>query len=341
MAEARCAKLRVVYDNHDISASISPYVVSATFTDNAHGKADSVSITVEDRDYLWQGSWKPSKGATLKVWIDCTNWYGNGQDVTMYCGSFEIDGFSFDSGTGGDRFAIKGVSANVKNSLRREQSSRSWENASIRLVARELAKRAEMDVVYEAADVMLDRVDQVNEGDLGFLKKLAEQNGMSLKVAESSLIFFDGAKFDARPATVTLQRGDSAISSVRMSDGISEVYKSCEVSYHDPATKEDLHYKYTPEGAPTTGQTLKINSRVKTLSEAMKLAKNKLRQKNKDECKGSVSVMGDPRLRGSAVIALKGYLNFSGNYFVESATHSIDDSGGYTTSCSIRKTLSY
>ena len=341
MANARKVKLRVLYNSRDISSYISPYITSATFVDNAHGKADSLTITVEDRNYLWKGSWKPAKGATLKAWIECKDWYGDGQHMSMYCGSFEIDGLSFSSGGSGDQFTMKAISANVKNSLRKEKTTRAWENSTIRKIAKELAKAADMEVVFETADIVLERIDQVEEGDLGFLQKLAERNGLNLKVAESKLIFFKGAEYDCRPAGMTVTRGDSAIASVRMEDGLTDVYRKCVVTYHDPETKEELEYEFEPDGAPVTGQVLRVNSRVKSLSAAMSLAQNRLRQKNKSQCTGTLSMMGDPRVRGAAVLSLKGYLNFSGNYFVESATHSIDQSGGYSTECQLRKTLSY
>lgn len=341
MTRTRSARLRVEYDNHDITAQIAPYVISATFIDHAHGKADSLSIVLEDRAGLWKGGWRPSKGATVKAWFDCLDWAGPGRNISMFCGSFEVDKVGCSISESGDTFTIKGVSAKVRNSLRGEKKSRGWENSTVEAVVRDVAKEAGMGLVMETRDIFVDRLDQAMETDLGFLKRVIDSHGLNLKVAEDSLIVFEGKTYDSRSPVVTLTRGSSAISSVRMDDGVTEVYRACTVSYHDPATKENLEYTYVPDDAPASGQVLKVNKRVKSLAEAIQLAQDRLREKNKDECTGSFSVMGDPRLRGAAVVALKGLSGFDGNYFVESVTHSIDDAGGYSTEGEIRRTLEY
>ena len=109
MTKTRRANIRVEYDNVDISANIAPFIASATFTDNAHGKADSLSIVLEDRDDLWKGGWRPTKGATIKAWFDCLDWDGPGRNSTLFCGTFEVDKIGLSVSVSGDRFTIKGV----------------------------------------------------------------------------------------------------------------------------------------------------------------------------------------------------------------------------------------
>ena len=66
---------------------------------------------------------------------------------------------------------------------------------------------------------------------------------------------------------------------------------------------------------------------------------NELRQKINNRLTGSGSAVGDPRIRAGAMIELDGLgPDFSGDYRVVSATHSID-SGGYKTSFQVRKEL--
>lgn len=64
-----------------------------------------------------------------------------------------------------------------------------------------------------------------------------------------------------------------------------------------------------------------------------------LRNKLNNRLTGSGSAIGDPRIRAGAVIRIDGLgPNFSGNFRVTSASHSID-SGGYRTSFEARKEL--
>lgn len=65
-----------------------------------------------------------------------------------------------------------------------------------------------------------------------------------------------------------------------------------------------------------------------------------LRNKLNNRLTGSGSAVGDPRIRAGAVICLEGLgPDFSGNYRVRSATHSIDSGGGYTTNFEVAKEI--
>lgn len=64
-----------------------------------------------------------------------------------------------------------------------------------------------------------------------------------------------------------------------------------------------------------------------------------LRQKLNSRLTGSGSAVGDPRIRAGAVITLEGLgPDFSGNYRVTSATHTLN-SGGYRTNFQVRKEI--
>ncbi|WP_285906830.1 phage late control D family protein [Pseudodesulfovibrio pelocollis] len=341
MTATRRAAVRVEYEGVDISATVSPYVVSASFTDNASGKADDFTLALEDRDGLWQGGWHPGKGATLTAWIVCRDWDEPGQTLALACGTFELDRIDLAVGRGGDRVTLKGVSAKVRNSLRGEKKHRAWENATLRRILRDIAEAAGMEAVFDAADIVLGRVDQRGEGDLAFLKRLADQYGLNFKAAEDALVVYDAADYDARPASMTLTRGSAAIVSVRLGDAMHDVYRACTVTYHDALADEDREYTYTPDNAPVTGQTLRINERVESQAAAMPRAASELRRRNAGECTGTLTLMGEPRLRGGSVVALAGFGGFDGTYFVESATHAVDKDSGYTTDLNVRRTLGY
>ncbi|GHU78869.1 hypothetical protein AGMMS49992_30220 [Clostridia bacterium] len=58
MAKGRRAYPVIEYDGMDISDEVSSGLLSITYTDNID-KADDISITVEDREGNWIGSWFP------------------------------------------------------------------------------------------------------------------------------------------------------------------------------------------------------------------------------------------------------------------------------------------
>jgi hypothetical protein len=69
------------------------------------------------------------------------------------------------------------------------------------------------------------------------------------------------------------------------------------------------------------------------------LAVRELRNKLNNRLTGGGSAVGDPRIRAGAVVRLEGLgPDFSGDYRVTSATHTIDGSG-YKTSFEVRKEI--
>ncbi|MGE4424787.1 MAG: late control protein, partial [Pseudodesulfovibrio sp.] len=61
MTAVRHATLSVTYKGMNITAALAPHLREFSYTDNAHGNADDLSIALEDSARLWQGSWIPVK----------------------------------------------------------------------------------------------------------------------------------------------------------------------------------------------------------------------------------------------------------------------------------------
>lgn len=344
--DVRRAALSLIYAGRDISADIAPFVLSASFTDHASGKADEFTVTLEDRDGLWRGGWLPDKGATVRPAILCEHWRGPAAPgdgaLTLPCGVFTIDEIEFSTTPdGGDTVTLKAVSVPVGSKLRKEKATRGWENASLAALARDIAEENGLSLLFEAADFAFARVDRRDESALGFLKRLADEAGVNLKVAEEKLVFFDGLKFDSRPASLTVTRGEDALASARLRTQTHDTYRACRVTYHDPAAKQELTAEFAAPGGAASGQVLQVTRRVESRAEAMRLARKLLRQKNRREVTGELSLMGEPRLLGGITLHLSGWRRLDGKYFVEKAVHAISRDGGYTTTADIRKTLDY
>lgn len=55
--QARRTTAEVVFGGTDITASIRPYLLSLTYTDNEEDEADDLQIKLQDRDSLWLEKW--------------------------------------------------------------------------------------------------------------------------------------------------------------------------------------------------------------------------------------------------------------------------------------------
>ncbi len=106
------------------------------------------------------------------------------------------------------------------------------------------------------------------------------------------------------------------------------------------AQPKPIKITYKPPGAPATGPILKLNQSVSSQAEALRVARNELRNKNKESGKASLSLVGDVRLAAGMTINVKGWGKFDAKYIVVSATHAVSGSG-YTTGVEIRKVLGW
>jgi hypothetical protein len=120
------------------------------------------------------------------------------------------------------------------------------------------------------------------------------------------------------------------------------------VSVYYDFDSESLGFLVLPGAASASAQSLigplltlidqPIGSPADIVNSALVIT-NELRSKINNRLTGTGSAIGDPNIRAGAMIQLDGLgPDFSGNYRVVSATHSID-AGGYRTSFQVRKEL--
>ena len=342
---ARKCEVLVKYDDKDISTDLQPYLKNVSYTDNLSGEADDLQITLEDRDGLWQSSWFPDKGATLDVSVKLINWQGI--DVqTVRLGLFEIDEITSQGVP--SEVQVKAVSVPDDNSLRGKERTRSWEKAELKKIANDIATGAGLTLVYDAADYnpTIDRAEQTEQSDLSFLYKLCADHGLALKICNKQVVVFDEAKYEKAEAvmvllkpgvttTSTLTKVDK-LKSYNLRSKIRDIYKACHVKYQGGKKKAKIETTFTDPNK-TAGKTLEVNEQVKSIAEAERLAKKKLREKNCEEFTGSFSFLGNPELLAAVNVQLEGYGAFDGKYIVTKVTHNIGS--GYTTNIDIRRCL--
>lgn len=354
----RRAWLQVTYNSKDISEALAQYLISASYTDNLSGQVDDISLTLEDKAGLWQSDWMPVKGATLDITLCTYNWQGlyDGEfDTTL--GTFEVDEIEMTSAP--DVVNIKAVAISVgdDSTLRSTLRSKTWENISVRKVANDIAWENGMKLFWDCDDNPdIDKLEQNDESDLSVLQKVCDDAGFALKITTDTIIVFDEAKYEqAEPVIEIYHPGTNTIADVAEADGtptpdrifhstgysiktkIRDVYKKCHIKYTNDQDKSVIESTFTDPNK-SNGATLEIHPQVTSQAEADRLAKKKLREKNRDECTGSYSLDGCQFLCAGETIEMIGFGVFSGRYIVTQAKHDISGSG-YVTSIDVRRCL--
>jgi phage protein D len=313
------------YEQKDITAYISPFVLSVTYTDHEHGKSDEVDIQIEDREHLWKSSWYPAKGDALTLKI---GYEGEG---LLPCGGFEIDELELSAPP--DIISLKGLGTNIKKALRQE-NTKAYENKSLKQIASEIASNHGFELVGEIKDIKVKRITQKQERDIAFLKRIAEDYGYVFKITDGKLVFYEIEKLESANTVFVIDRKDLISFSLR--DKTHELYKACSVSYHDPKSKRLITHTVKADGI-VKGDTFKINERCENKEQAIAKAKAALSRKNGLQTEGSVAVIGNPKLVAGVNLEIAGLYTLNGKYHIKSSKHTIDRSAGYKTELEVKR----
>ena len=345
--EARRILTIIKYNNKDISADISKYLKSISYTDNLSGEADDLQITLEDKAGLWQSTWMPEKGALLDVMLQQKYWQTlSALPQSLRLGLFEIDEIT--SSGYPSEVQIKAVSVPDNNTLRGTERSRSWEKAKLQVIANDIASAAGMSLFWDTEEnPVLDRAEQTEQSDLSFLYAICKDKGLALKISDKKIIIFDEAKYEAEKAKITIvkpgtvYKKESGMKYLFVDTGYSlrtkirDIYAACRVSYQQGSSKSNIEATYTAAGKK--GKTLQVNEQVESVAEALNLAKKRLREKNKDEVTGSLNMLGNFVLLSGVTVNLLGFGAFDDKYLITRASHDIGS--GYTTNIDVRRCL--
>lgn len=265
------------------------------------------------------------------------NWHDTGKDAVLDCGTFELD--SVDASGPPTKITLKGTSIPYTSTMRMAKKSRAWENTDLKTIAGDIAKEAGLKLMFESSsNPSYKRKEQMQTSDIRFLQKLCKAAGMALKVTTLTVVIYDAAEYDSKPAIKTIKYGSSDYISFKLGTSLTDTaYTSCHVSYTDPDSQETIEGTYTPDSTEGTGQVLEINEKVTSTEEANELAKKRLREKNTQQFTASFSMFGDVQLVAGATVKLKGFQEFDRKYKITKATHKL--TGGYTVDLELKQVL--
>lgn len=348
----RRATVQLSYNGVKVTEELNPYLIDFTYTDAVSGELDDLSVRVADHERKWLKRWSPDEGDRITASIEVFDWFKEGDRLKLQCGTFHVDGLTFEGAP--DIMTIKAASFPVSSEVRQEKHSKAWEKVKLSSIAQEFASRAGLKLMKEVvADPTYERLEQREETDFGFLLELLKQEGIACKVVSGQLVLFDEAKYEQGKPVATFECGKGNILDYSFDwSSANCAYRACELTYEETTSTSAQQsgktnkvnavtkVTYTPPGAPKLGPVLRVKEYVTTQAEALRIAKNRLREMNKQANLGSMSVMGDVRIAAGVVVTIKGFGKFDEKYIVDRATHQFG-SEGYITRMDIRKVLGW
>ncbi|OLS34222.1 hypothetical protein BTR22_19230 [Alkalihalophilus pseudofirmus] len=338
--QARRVLLQVKYQGIDITKTVNDDLVNFSYTDNAAGEADSLSLTLKDDHKMWRDKWFPEREDRIEATIEALDWRFRTDKQELPCGIFYIDQPEYSGPPG--QITLGAVSTPTNGGFQNVARSQTWKNIKVRMIANDIAFRAGLGLEFIGShNPTLKEVEQSEETDSSFLAKLCEDEGLAMKVTDRKIIIYSESEFEKKAAVTTYDIDEDRVLDYSFRRNLStSKYDGCRVKYTDPTSGRTREFTYMIDQITPTkdARIYRLTKKVNSQEEARRAAINQLRKLNKHEYEASLTVVGHLQLVGTVCIMIEnaGSL-FNGKYFIRQAAHSVGS--GYTTRIEARKIM--
>lgn len=312
----------------DVTKLLAKKLVSVSYTDSAEGEGDELSIELEDRDKKFLSGWRPRKGAYMSLVLKTSHWEKPGKETKQPCGEFVIDKVSYDSPPW--TCEIGGTSKpNDSDFTAKEREDRTYEGTTLEKILKEIAGRYGMSLFYDAEKIPIASVEQGGKTDCAFACSLCEEYGLGMKVYADKLVAYGVKRYEAKKAVRTIP--EKRFVRCDIDDSLSGTYTGAEGTYTDDSGGE--HAVKIGKAGRTYAKSVTAGSIAdmrRKLTAAVNLA-------NREAVKMELEIFPIPSLSAARCVRITGVGDYSGKYFIDSVTHKVSGSGGYTQKLKLHK----
>ena len=311
---------RITLDGKDLTATIKPRLVSLNLTENREGEADQLDIVLSDHDGQLA---IPPLAAKIDLQI---GWLDTG---LIDKGSFTVDEVEHSGAP--DLLTLRARSASLIDTFRKPQEY-SYHDTTIGAVIQQIAKRHSLrsSISPVLAKKKIAHVDQTQESDAAFLRRLGKSFDAVSTVKKDTLIFAPAgqsktASGKALP-TMNIVRSDG--DQHRFHSAGRDAYSGVRAYWHDPkkASKQNVV-------AGLAGNCKRLRTLYASESDALENAKAEWDRIRRGVFTFSLTLaIGKPTLIPETPVKVSGFKQKvdETDWVTIKATHAISSSG-YTT----------
>lgn len=320
---ARHANPKVLYDGQDTSW-LYHNVRSLTYTDNAEGESDDITIELTDQHQDWFGGWFPERGKDLDCYIDLYNWYSPETLYIYHCGNFVIDDITL---TGGPRgITVRGTSQPANSAFMETLVSKTWQRITVKQIAQELmAKYGLTNLYFYGDETVIEEIAQEEQSDASFLQEICEKYGYSLKIYKVGFVIYKKEVYEARGVVREFVGEKDWEPGWEWNTTTAGTYTGARISYTNPqkgSEKDDIDIL-----VGTEERLLILNERADSEAEAIQIAKNKVNKENEKAETLTFTTIFDPILVASSNIMVSHLPHVEGKYFINKVQVKLGDDG--------------
>lgn len=325
MSKPRKATTTLKFNGKNVDTSLKDYLESVSYEDVASGSSDTLSIKLHNITKQWMKGWYPKKGDAVEGSIKLLDWDKAGKDKKIFCGHFTLDDVSFSGNPMTASFDC--VSAPASESFKTRERNKTWENATISGIAREIAGRYSLSLSYSGPSIKIKKLEQ-SESDSEFLYKLCKDYGLSVKVYKKKIVIYDQTQMEQKSPVCTLGMDDFVDNNWEARDSLYGVYSGARISYKDPDDdKETSIYVGLKAENAKGSRTLRINETADSAADARRKAAAQVNLSNQDATTISGTIWPNIKVCAGVTVKITDFGKFNGKYFVDKSTMELGDSG--------------
>ena len=321
---SRYVNAKVLYNGKPIPVDVT----DISYTDNAEGSSDDISITVhsspKDTTFI------PEKEAELDVTLYFNGWRtDHGISESYHCGTFVLDDISYSGSP--DTLVIKGVAQPASEAFTTLQKNKTWENTTLREIANAImANYTGMSTLYyNAPEIKIESIEQNGETDSSFLKTMCDKYNLCLKIYKVGLVIFSWETYEQN--FIPCDTFDIGLmESYTWNTTVNGTYTGAHLKYTTKATKK----KEAKTIEVTVGQgprLLELTDKVESETEAKEIARQKVNAANMEATTLSFQCFANAAIFASFKLRVVNSGRMNGDYMITKVTHSLSSTGGETS----------
>lgn len=228
----------VKFNGQNVSTTLSNFLESFSYTDVASGESDSIDISLHNIGMEWLGEWYPTKGDKVEASIAFKDWNKKGKNLSLLCGKFVLDDIGFTGGPLSAKFSALSIPA--KDAFKATQRTATWKKVTIEEIAKTVAGRYGLELVYDAGTFVVAALEQNENTDSEFLYDLCKNYGLAMKVFSEKIIIFDEERYENKDIVATLKRSDFVDDDWDYKDTLAGTYTGAKISYKSGKNNDEI-----------------------------------------------------------------------------------------------------
>lgn len=325
MSLAMRSKIALKYNDVDVDRNVTDECESFAFEDNAYGKADSIELTMSNKSGKWMNNWHPQALDYLKAWIKVENWQEGKRNAKLFCGKFTIDEIVYQGFP--QIVQLRGISIPIDGGFNVTERNRTWKKTTTKQILQDIAKAAEIELVYDAQVYAINETTQSGSTDMEFAFTVCEDYDLALKLYNDRMVVYSKAAYEKKDPVYKISKDDIG-DNYTIQEQIRTIYDSAKIQYTD--NKKTVTYDYTIPGKKGTRKMF-VSEKAESIADAERKVKAKLRENLRKSRTIELELMGNVRYKAAENFKLEGFGTLDGIYFVDYVSHK-KANGKYTCS---------